>query len=209
MVDLNTMRLSKPAIALALAAIPLAAVATTRWLERAARDAGSSLASEMRGVRGVRATVGEESAGVAPPEETEVTEGSEDADAPLASDTECRDPRTTRHARQRRRTVFVDQQTVLRLASSGFVPSGTPVAQTVTAPAGIALFGVSALGLGVQDGDVLTSVSGRAVRTEGQVIARVIAARARQERNISAVFWHHGAPCSLVVEMPYVSQPSG
>ena len=53
------------------------------------------------------------------------------------------------------------------------------------------------------DGDVLTAVEGRPVRTEAQIAALVLAARARRDPNVSAVFWRGDVPWTLVVEMPY------
>ena len=70
-------------------------------------------------------------------------------------------------------------------------------------PAGIELSSVSALGVGVHDGDVLTEVAGQPVRNEGQVVGAVLALRARRAASISAVFYRGQERWSLVVEMPY------
>jgi hypothetical protein len=99
--------------------------------------------------------------------------------------------------------VFIGANTVLRLAASGVVPEGRPVDASGGRPAGIQLSGVSALGVGVHDGDVLTEVAGRPVRTEGQVVGMVLALRARRESSISAAFYRGSERWSLVVEMPY------
>ena len=75
-------------------------------------------------------------------------------------------------------------------------------------PAGIELFGVGSLGIGMRDGDVLTVVAGRAVRTEAQIVGLVLAARARHDPGISAVFWRGKAPWALFVAMPYAERPA-
>jgi hypothetical protein len=99
--------------------------------------------------------------------------------------------------------VLIGASTVLRLANRGVVPEGRPVDAAGGRPAGIELSSVSALGVGVQDGDVLTEVAGRSVRSEGQVVGAVLALRARRASSISAVFYRGAERWSLVVEMPY------
>lgn len=101
------------------------------------------------------------------------------------------------------RGVFVGADTVLRLAMSGVIPEGRPVDAAGGRPAGIELFGVSALGVGVHDGDVLTEIAGRSVRTEGQVVGAVVALRARRVGSIAAAFYRGSERWSLIVEMPY------
>ena len=99
--------------------------------------------------------------------------------------------------------VLVTEGTVLRLARGGVVPEGRPVEAASARPPGIELSRVSALGIGVHDGDVLTEVAGHPVRSEGQVVGAVLALRARRAASISAVFYRGRERWSLVVEMPY------
>jgi hypothetical protein len=99
--------------------------------------------------------------------------------------------------------IRVSQASVLRLARAGAVPSGQFVAHSGSRPAGLRLTGVSALGIGVQDGDVLTHVSGVPVSNKGQVVNLVLQARARQATHIAGRFYRDGEPWLLLVEMPY------
>jgi hypothetical protein len=99
---------------------------------------------------------------------------------------------------------------VLRLAEGRVMPRAVPVAASGGRPAGLRLVGVGGLGVGMRDGDVLTRVLGGSVGSVGDVVARVIAARDRRAREISAEFWRDGEAWSLVVEQPYlnpVAQP--
>ena len=105
---------------------------------------------------------------------------------------------------RRRRALHVSAATVLALAEDRYVPSGTSVPATARRPAGIELSGVAPLDIGVEDGDVLTQVDGRAVGTEGQVIAAVIAARSRRAPRMSALFFRGAEEWALVVDMPYL-----
>jgi len=114
--------------------------------------------------------------------------------------------------------IFVGKDTVLRLSRAGVVPAGLPVSASASHPAGILLSGVSALGIGVFDGDVLTEVEGHPVQTQAQVVGMVLAARSRHAEQMSAVIWrasahahpherpdaHSGERWSLVVAMPYL-----
>jgi hypothetical protein len=104
-------------------------------------------------------------------------------------------------------SVFVSQHTIIRLANARAVPTGQPVAASASRPAGIALAGVGALGIGLRDGDVLTEVAGRPARAEGQVVAAVLVALTRHERQISAVFFRGAEKWLLVVELPIVTLP--
>jgi hypothetical protein len=124
--------------------------------------------------------------------------------------------------------IYVGKDAVLRLVRAGVVPSGQPVAASSSRPAGILLSGVGALGIGLVDGDILTEVEGRPVRTEAQVVGMVLAARSRHAEQMSAVIWRaseatdnggahphahpdahshshrEGERWSLVVAMPYL-----
>lgn len=101
--------------------------------------------------------------------------------------------------------MFVPASTVLRLANGGAtVPRAVYVPALGERPAGLRLLGVSALGVGMRDGDVLTRVLGAEVSSVGEVVARVIAARNQRARSISGEFWRDGSRWALIVEQPYV-----
>jgi hypothetical protein len=69
-------------------------------------------------------------------------------------------------------SVSVSAATVLELAESGARPRGKPVGATAQRPAGLRLSGVSALGIGVEDGDVLTEAAGVPALDASGVIER-------------------------------------
>jgi hypothetical protein len=99
--------------------------------------------------------------------------------------------------------VYVSERTILRLAKARAVPQAQSVAATDARPGGVQLLGVSALGVGMQDGDVITEVAGRRVRGEGDIVTAVLVARSQQAPTVSAVFYRGKVRGSLVVAMPY------
>lgn len=99
--------------------------------------------------------------------------------------------------------VFVTSAQVLALAARRTIPQAVPVPATTAHPAGLKLLGVSALGVGLRDGDVLTDAAGLKASSVGAVIGAVIAARARLSPVISGRFFRAGEPYSLTVEQPY------
>jgi hypothetical protein len=101
--------------------------------------------------------------------------------------------------------VYVPAATVLRIANAGQRPSGKPVTADRKRPAGVQVFGASALGIGVRDGDVITRVSGVPVTSPNQVIALVIAARGSRQKAISAQVYRGQRSYTLTVEQPYLS----
>lgn len=104
------------------------------------------------------------------------------------------------------RVLFVGQDQVLRLASSGARPRGTAVPATPARPAGLKLAGVAALGIGLQDGDVLTRAVGQPALSSGAVIQAVLAARARRAPVLEGEFWRGAERWVLRVEQPYLEQ---
>src|SRR5262249_47473236 len=88
--------------------------------------------------------------------------------------------------------LFVSQATVLELARSSARPRGAFVAETSEHPAGLRLSGVAALGIGVQDGDILIEALGITPRSPGQVIGAIIEARAQKARVLSGTLWRQG-----------------
>lgn len=111
-------------------------------------------------------------------------------------------------ARPPERGIFVSAGTVLGLADRGVIPRAVPVPATGARPAGLRLAGVGALGVGLRDGDVLTHVLGAPATSVASVIEQVVGARGRNARVISGKVWRDGHGFALVVEQPYVDQPS-
>ena len=99
--------------------------------------------------------------------------------------------------------IRVPKAVVLSLAERRVTPSGKPVPALGNRAAGIALFGVGALGLGLLDGDVLTEVEGRPARAPGQVIEAIVRARGRRADTISGVLYRGQERFVLIVEQPY------
>ncbi len=104
-----------------------------------------------------------------------------------------------------RKGVRVSAERVLRLANAGARPSGVFVSARGDRPAGLALVGVSGLGIGLIDGDVLTHAGGRPATSAGAVIGMVIGARAKRIPELSGRFWRKGESWNLLVEQPYVN----
>lgn len=107
-----------------------------------------------------------------------------------------------------KRGLRVRADTVLRLANARAVPQGDYIAAAGKRPEGMRLSGVTALGVGVIDGDVLTSVGGTPAASRQAVVSAVLAARAQRAPVISAVFWRGDEPWQLLVEMPYLDPPA-
>ncbi len=100
--------------------------------------------------------------------------------------------------------LFVSQATVLKLAESAARPRGAFVAGTAEHPAGLLLSGVGALGIGVQDGDILIEAMGISPRAPGEIIGAVIQARAKNARSLSGTLWRRGDTFRITVEQPYL-----
>lgn len=100
--------------------------------------------------------------------------------------------------------LFVSKATVLKLAQSAARPQGAFVQESAEHPAGLRLSGVAALGIGVQDGDILIEALGITPRSPGQIIGAIIEARAQQARFLSGKLWRQGKLISITVEQPYL-----
>jgi hypothetical protein len=103
--------------------------------------------------------------------------------------------------------IRVSSAQILALAASRAMPSAVFVKANAQHPAGLLLSGVSALGIGMQDGDVLTEAAGQKASSVAAVVGLVLAARARQAAEISGRFYRAGVPFSLTVEQPYPKAP--
>lgn len=101
------------------------------------------------------------------------------------------------------RAIRISSAQVLALAARGAMPAATPVRATPNHPAGLQLFGVSALGVGLQDGDILTEAAGQKASSVAAVVGLVLAARARHSSEISGRFNRGGVAYALTVEQPY------
>lgn len=105
--------------------------------------------------------------------------------------------------------LFVHAGRVLELARAGVVPRGVPVPAGDGRPAGILLTDVERLGVGLRNGDVLTSALGAPARAEEDVVTAVLSARKQRAAHVSGRFWRAGEEWALVVQMPYVERESG
>lgn len=99
--------------------------------------------------------------------------------------------------------LFVGRSTVLRLSQSAARPRGTFVGRTAEHPAGLQLTGVSALGIGVQDGDVLIEALGISPRSPGEIVGAVIEARSKRLAALGGTLWRRGQTFHITVEQPY------
>jgi hypothetical protein len=97
--------------------------------------------------------------------------------------------------------VFVSRARVLAAARAGLRPTGSSVPATSWRPAGLALSGVSGLGVGLRDGDVLISAGGPAT-SEAAVVGAVIAALRARSRAMSGVAWRGRQRIDVTVELP-------
>ncbi|HEY0464180.1 MAG TPA: hypothetical protein VGC79_08230, partial [Polyangiaceae bacterium] len=103
--------------------------------------------------------------------------------------------------------VRISSAQVLALAARRAMPNAVFVKANAQRPAGLLLSGVSALGVGLQDGDVLTEAAAQKASSVAVVVGVVLAARARQVSEISGRFYRGATPFSLTVEQPYPKSP--
>jgi hypothetical protein len=87
-------------------------------------------------------------------------------------------------------------------ARHGVRPTGVPVPAGDGHPAGLALLGVSALGLGVRDGDVLTRAAGSPATSPEAVLHAVTAAVHRGDPVITGEVWRGSHRMVVTVEVP-------
>lgn len=119
-------------------------------------------------------------------------------------------PRQPSRAAQQHRLpkqIRISAARVLQIASAGLRPGARAVAARGSRPAGLELYGVSALGTGVRDGDVLTHVEGVPVRSVAQVVAIVISCRGAHRSAVRAILYRGARAYGLWVEQPYVLPP--
>ena len=99
--------------------------------------------------------------------------------------------------------LFVSAERVLMLARQGARPSGIRVPATQHRPGGLMLMGVSGLGVGLEDGDILTHAVGQPAVSEEAVVSAVIRARGARQPQLSGRVWRDGTTFALVVAQPY------
>jgi hypothetical protein len=104
--------------------------------------------------------------------------------------------------------VLVRRNTVKALVAKGAQPGGHPVPATSYRPAGLALAGVSGLGVGLRDGDVLTSVGGTPARSYGDVVSAVAGALRSGAPAISGEAWRGEQRVFITVELPSLRKAS-
>jgi hypothetical protein len=100
-------------------------------------------------------------------------------------------------------SIYIPAPKVLCLALQGTQPSGRPTPARGKRPAGVAVYGVTGLGVGVKDGDVITEIMGQPVHSVAQGIALIIAARAARQHLITGTLWRATRAMSIAVEQPY------
>jgi hypothetical protein len=108
--------------------------------------------------------------------------------------------------------VFLSTDQVLRLSKLAKIPASRFVERQGERPAGLQVAGVSGLGIGVKDGDVLTQVAGSQVSSSTAVVSTVLQLRAKRAPAISGEFWRGQERYQIMVQMPYVTaqpQPAG
>lgn len=104
--------------------------------------------------------------------------------------------------------LFVSAERALRLSREASIPASRYVPAQGERPAGLQVAGVSGLGIGVRDGDVLTKVAGAEVRSSAAVISLVLKLRAQKAKAISGEMWRGQQRFQIVFEMPYVAAPA-
>ena len=129
---------------------------------------------------------------------------SADRGAPAAKDTK---PHAHGRSGNVAHGIRISATQVLALAARRAMPQAVPVKATAQHPAGLMLRGVSALGVGLLDGDVLTEAAGQKATSVATVVGIVLAARGRQVPEISGRFYRGWVPFGLSVEQPYPKQP--
>jgi hypothetical protein len=102
------------------------------------------------------------------------------------------------------RALFVSAGTVLKLSEARAKPRGVRVAASGVRPAGLKLVGVEALGIGLRDGDVLTSALGQPALSSSAVVRAILVARSRRAKVLEGEFFRGQERWTLRVEQPYL-----
>ncbi len=101
-------------------------------------------------------------------------------------------------------SVFISAERVLRLSREASMPASRYVPAKGSRPAGLQVAGVTGLGIGARDGDVLTRVAGAEVRSSAAVVSSVLRLRAKKVKAISGELWRGQERILITFEMPYL-----
>jgi hypothetical protein len=193
-------------VALALLALTLPLFAVKAWASAYADALGDGIAAQLIAVVPTLPPPPDEGGSAEPTEsEPPASDGSGARGVAVDSNKRSRQPA---HARATPvRGIRISAGQVLALAARRAMPHAVFVKANAEHPAGLLLAGVSALGVGLQDGDVLTEAAGQKATSVPAVVGIVLAARSRQASEISGRFYRAGVPFLLTVEQPYPKQP--
>jgi len=104
-----------------------------------------------------------------------------------------------------RATIVVPARRLLRLTAHELAGiDARPAVDASGRTEGLSLRGVQLLGLGIHEGDIVTSIDGRPVATKETAIAAAVSAWKSGERFAHAVLLRHGLPVAVSVEVPIV-----
>lgn len=98
--------------------------------------------------------------------------------------------------------ISISAQRTQQAIKAGIRPSGGSVGKTSWRSAGLALYGVSALGVGLRDGDVLTKINGSPARSQTAVISAVRSAWSDKAKGVSGEVWRGHHRFMVAVEFP-------
>jgi hypothetical protein len=102
-----------------------------------------------------------------------------------------------------RETLFVPARRLLRITPREFAGiDATPTLDATGQTAGLSLSGVQRLGLGILDGDVVTSIDGRPTFTKDAAIAAAMSAWKSGKRWAHALLLRRGTTIAVSVEVP-------
>ena len=195
-------------VVLALLTLTLPAFALQVWSSAYADTLGKGIAAWLVAVVPSLPARAEQ---IEPSESGDVDQGESPFDARATVRTVAVDGKRSRQSPRARPSakhgIFISSAQVLALASRRAMPSAAFVKASSEHPAGLLLAGVSALGVGLQDGDILTEAAGQRATSVAQVVGIVLAARSRQASEISGRFYRAGVPFSLTVQQPYPKSP--
>ncbi|MBI4702924.1 MAG: hypothetical protein HY744_17545 [Deltaproteobacteria bacterium] len=102
--------------------------------------------------------------------------------------------------------VLVRARRTQAAIDTGMRPTGSAAPASGPRPAGLVLHGIGVLGVGVRDGDVVTSVGGTPATSEGAIVRAVAGALYAGARGITAELWRGEQRFPLTVEFPVVRE---
>ena len=125
-----------------------------------------------------------------------------------APESEPKKSRARRKARASKPSggILVRRNVVRAAVKRGVRPSTTPVAASGDRPAGLAVYGWSAAGAGLADGDIITRVGGRTPTSVDDVVIAVAGAYKTKSYVVSGQIWRNGRILAVTVELPKPKQ---